>query len=515
VRLVAPRYWWSLLIFSCTHGVVAPHASAPSDADVNAMYLRQDWPALQRACEGGFSSGRDPGMAFCAAVAHARQNHGDRAVEWLDRAVRGELGFTLTPTDADFATIANDQRFLAIVRASHERVRARNIANGVGSGIVASSPGAEGIDQAALDTLVRLAGQARTSALVVLRHGKLIGEWYFGGESMRTETMSATKAVSSLAVGALLQDGKIGSIDEPMTTWFAEWKDGVHDAITLRHVLSHTSNLDAPRTAQGVYESGDATHYALGLPMAGPAGGAFFYNNAAVNLIPALVQRVTGKSIEAYLRDRLFGPLGIRDIEWQTDPKGMPLGMSGLRIHAVDFAKLGQLVLQHGSWNGRQLVPETYVEALTRPAQSYKPTSSLLWWPGYVEEGVVFDDAFFASARDKGLPAQVVAKLEPLRGKEIPASGEFAALQRTLGDDWSTIWGAEILPRKLAPAVYAKGAPDELSARGSFDQLLLVYPDRELVVARFTTSFDESHFEASSFEAIDDLARALVPMKHK
>ncbi|HTL33783.1 MAG TPA: serine hydrolase domain-containing protein [Kofleriaceae bacterium] len=494
----------ALLIVGCAH------QRPPSEQEIEDLYTRANWPGLQRACERAFAADHKPESAQCVAMAYAKQNLSAQAIAWLERAVRAGLEWPLAADDPDFASLAGNPRFVAVVDNSHAQIRARNVAKGVGSGIVASSPSAEGIDASALAALLAAAKQSNTSALVILHGGKLAGEWYFGGESVRTETMSATKAVASLAVGVLLQDGKIDSLDAPMTTWFPEWKDGVHDAITLRHILSHTSNLDAPRDASAIYTAGDATHYALTLPLAGAAGSAFFYNNAAVNLIPALVHRITGKSIEPYLRERLFGPLGIRDIEWQTDDKGMPFGMSGLRIHAIDFAKLGQLVLQHGRWKNQQLVSSTYIDALMRPAQSFKPTSSLLWWLAYPEDGVVLDDAFFRAAHDKGLPAEHIAKLEPLRGKEIASDALFATLAQTLGDGWADIWTGEVLTRKLQPATFARGTPYDVSARGSFDQLLLVFPDRDLVVVRFTTTFDESHFDASSFPQLDRLARELV-----
>jgi CubicO group peptidase (beta-lactamase class C family) len=499
-----------LVLTACAHSAPPPQTPAPSDEAIIALYQAKDWVGLGRACERRFTVDHRSDAADCVARAWARQARRDDAIAWLERAVHAGVETPIDETDPDFATLAGDTRFHALAQQSLQAVRDRNTANGVGSGLVASSPQAEGIDQASLDRLLDAAKQASSSSVVILRHGRVVLEWHADGFSQHTETMSATKAVASLAVGALMQDGKITSIDAPMTTWFPEWKDGIHDAVTLRHVLSHTSNLDAPRMATAIYESGDATRYVLGLPMAGPAGAAFFYNNAAVNLIPALVQRVTGQSLEAYVRAKLFTPMGIRDIVWQRDGKGMPFAMSGLQIHAIDFAKLGQLVLQHGVWDGKPLVPAAYIAELARPAQTFDPTSGLLWWIGYPENGRVLDDAFFTAARANGSNPDAIAKLEPLRNQEISEETFFAKLAGALGPSATDIWMEEFSARKVRAKPFTRGEADELSARGSFDQLLLVFPSRDLVVARFTQSWDESHYEASSFPQLDRLARALV-----
>ncbi|WP_201800640.1 serine hydrolase domain-containing protein [Myxococcus xanthus] len=110
---------------------------------------------------------------------------------------------------------------------------------------------------------MKAAEEAGTSARVVMYRGNIVGEWYFGGESHLIESMSATKSVVSMAIGMLIDEGKIPSVDTPVSTWFPEWKEGLKGQVTLRHLLSHTSGLAAQRTDMRLYEAKNFVRYAL------------------------------------------------------------------------------------------------------------------------------------------------------------------------------------------------------------------------------------------------------------
>jgi CubicO group peptidase (beta-lactamase class C family) len=469
------------------------------------------WPRLVARSAAIFAATRAPDAAFYASYGELYQKHAAAAIDWLEKA--RDAGFTRVNdlADPDFEPLRRDPRFVALEDSLREAAKRHLAELGVGSGLVASTPAAEGIDEAALQTLRAAAATAHSSALVVLRHGKKVEEAYFGGVSEPTETMSATKGLSSLAVGAALQDGLLRSLDAPMTEWFPSWKDGVHDGITLRHVLTHTSNLDAPRRADAIYQSGDAIGYALGLKMAGPPGAAFFYNNAATNLLAGVIRGVTQKPLDAYYRERVLAPLGIREVEWQKDAKGNPYAMAGLQMHALDLAKLGQLVLQKGAWNGRQVVAPAYIEAMCKPAQPYRATSGLLWWVGYPKAALVLDDAFFQKLEASGAPAEVRAGLATLKGQRLGPGELVPALFRTLGPKAPEIWANEVAQRKVEPREEVEGAPEECSARGSFGQLVAVFPQRDLVVVRLTREFSGNDPRVE-FGDFDTLAKALVPL---
>src|SRR5262249_10694793 len=123
--------------------------------------------------------------------------------------------------------------------------------------------------------------------------------------------------------------------------------------------------------------------YVLGLPVTAPAGQEFFYNTGALTLVSAIVRRATGRALDEFARATLFEPLGITGVEWSRIRGDTDAG-GGLRLRPRDMAKIGQLVLTGGRWNGRQIVSEGWIEAST--TRKIEATNGLsygyLWWLG-------------------------------------------------------------------------------------------------------------------------------------
>lgn len=492
----------------------------PSDAELEGFNRQMGalWEAarfedaLAQAADVWARGWQHRDVAYTAACAAARTARLDEAYTWLERAAdTGMLDIGWMNLDRDLATVRADPRYpglLARARAAGER---HLTAMNVGGGLAVSTPEREGIHAEALRRLVERAAATHSSALVVLRHGRLVGQWYFDDLSTPTETMSATKSVTSVAIGFLLDDGHLRSLDEPVATFFSEWKDGVHDGITVRHLLNHTSGLHADRTTERIYASGDFVHFALGSGIDAAPGAEFFYNNSAVNLLAGVVERASGRSLDRYLGEKLFAPLGIREVTWSHDDKGNPHGMSGLQIHAADFAKVGQLMLQGGLWNGKRVLSESWIrESSERPSQELNPVNGLLWWLEAPRVEQVLDGAFFAALEARGAEPVFVAKLQPLRDRPILSQDFTRALRDTLGTDGVSQWTAQVGQRRLNPRTTVTGSYDGFSARGSFGQRLVVFPDRDLVAVRFTKHFDESD-PTVGFDDFSELVRALVP----
>ena len=128
----------------------------------------------------------------------------------------------------------------------------------------------------------------------------------------------------------------------------------------------------------------------LAAPITHPPGSVFLYNSAATYMCSAIVQRVTGQKVIDYLTPKLFTPLGIEGMTWETCPRGINTGGWGLSIQTEGLAKFGQLYLQKGKWNGREIIPAAWVEEATtkhiqqpEPAKPSRPHEDNDWLQGY------------------------------------------------------------------------------------------------------------------------------------
>ncbi|MBI5544954.1 MAG: beta-lactamase family protein, partial [Deltaproteobacteria bacterium] len=367
------------------------------------------------------------------------------------------------------------------------------------------------IDPVALAELVREAEASGSTALVVLHDGRRIGEWYFGGCSEPTEMMSATKSIVALAIELLIEDGRLESLDEPVWKLFPEWNQGQKQKITVRHLLSQTSGLQAQRDTREVYQSPDFVRLALADELSDPPGTRFFYNNKAVNLLAGVAERACGKKLDDYLAERLFAPLGIRDFGWSHDGAGNPHAMSGLRLHAVDAAKIGQFLLDEGVWQGRRLLAAERVRELTSaPSQRFVPDHGLLFWRIYEHTEMDLPQDLMDSLVKAGFPAELAQKLAGFTRPGMGASAFYSELKKRLNEsERAQFWEAAV-----ASGVVVKDVPGGrvvgFAARGYLGQYLVVLPSQRIVAVRFSNSAGASAGDID-FDGFEDRVRALVP----
>ncbi len=247
-----------------------------------------------------------------------------------------------------------------------------------------------------LDSLIQQAKESNSKSLFVHFNGKLIYGEYFDKDSLPQDVMSVTKSVSSLAIGKLITDGLLASVDEPVYTFYPEWKQGLKEKITIRHLLNHTSGIDNPNYTLGVYPFPDYVQLALAADITGKTDTTFFYNNKAVNLLAGIVQKITGERMDRYIARTIFKPLGITNAFWQTDAylyssmnlnkvdstllnQGNPPVMAELFINGEDLLKIGILVLNKGAWEGKRVISEQYLNDAFAPSK-INPNCGLLWW---------------------------------------------------------------------------------------------------------------------------------------
>jgi metal-dependent hydrolase (beta-lactamase superfamily II)/CubicO group peptidase (beta-lactamase class C family) len=215
--------------------------------------------------------------------------------------------------------------------------------------------------------------------VVVVRNGYLVLDAYVHpfAQQQKHPIRSCTKSIISALVGIALEQGYIESIDQPVLAFFPERTaanvDPYKEAMTLEHLLLMATGLQcldsylyAWQGLQEMIDADDWVQYMLDLPMAERPGTRFEYCNGASFLLSAILQEATGENALTFAKTHLFGPLGISDVEWPSNPQGISIGYGRLQMRPHDMAKFGYLYLNGGGWDGQQVLPNEWVEASTR-----------------------------------------------------------------------------------------------------------------------------------------------------
>ncbi len=245
--------------------------------------------------------------------------------------------------------------------------------------------------EAATAEILTVPDLGHTLSLLVAHRGDLVFERYFGaaGPSDLHSVHSVTKSFVSTLVGILVGDGAM-SLDAPMATLlpgprFEE--DPAKAAITVRHLLTMTSGLDAsgPFDIDEISDRGEPwVDGVLRAPLATPPGSSFFYSNGASHLLSAVIREVAARPVADVAAERLFAPLGIDRWQWDTDPQGLHQGNTGLHVAPRDLLKLGLLYRDGGRFDGAQVLDQDWVGAATSPLTAGGPPEGcsygLLWW---------------------------------------------------------------------------------------------------------------------------------------
>jgi CubicO group peptidase (beta-lactamase class C family) len=245
-----------------------------------------------------------------------------------------------------------------------------------------TSPQQQGLDPVRLCAMgngVTDGKLANVDSIVVVRHGVLVYEHYFVDPrrkirfdaTTRHRGNSMTKSVVSLLVGIALERGLIGDLNDPAFSYLPRNADLFRpdkDPITVRHLLTMSAALGSDSVP----------------------GVSFAYNDNETELVGAILEKVTGKAVDVLAQEEIFAPLGITDVEWYKSPlDGVPMSYQGLNLRPRDWAKIGQLVLNHGVWEGKQIVPASWVAQST--AEQIKTEGPLSygyqWWLGRSPDG--------------------------------------------------------------------------------------------------------------------------------
>lgn len=236
---------------------------------------------------------------------------------------------------------------------------------------IRATPESQGISSDLFAALLRELDASKDTEMhhfMALRHGKVICECNFAPypKGMWHITHSMCKSITGMAIGMLIEEEKL-KLDENIYDIFPDHINAFskifRPVITVENLLTMTSGVTFNES--GIVSGNDWLGSFLNASVNGKPGTEFQYNSLNTYVLSAIVTKRTGETLTEYLTPRLFGPLGITKYYWETCPKGITKGGWGLFLCAEDMAKLGQLYLQRGKWNGQQLVSEYWIEIST------------------------------------------------------------------------------------------------------------------------------------------------------
>jgi len=250
-----------------------------------------------------------------------------------------------------------------------------------------SSPEAQGISSSDILAYILAADKNIESmnSFMLVRHGQVVAEgWWAPYNAASPHSLySLSKSFTSTAVGLAIAEGKL-SLDDEVLKFFPEDTPAEPSKNLKAMRISDLLRMSTGHQGEPARPPDKPwTKTFLAQPVPHKPGTHFLYNTSATYMLSAIVQKATGMTVLDYLRSRLFDPLGIEHPTWETSPQGISAGGYGLSIRTEDIARFGQLYLQKGNWNGKQLVPAAWVEAATTRQTSNGSNPKSDWDQGY------------------------------------------------------------------------------------------------------------------------------------
>lgn len=247
-----------------------------------------------------------------------------------------------------------------------------------------STPEAEGISASAISTFLDSVAVSKHEfhSFMLLRHGKVIAEgwWNPYRRDLQHSLYSLSKSFTATAVGFARAEGKL-SLSDKALSFFPNEKPGTANSylqqLTVKDLLTMSVGQEPDPTGIVSLDTNWVKRF-LTVPIKYEPGSKFLYNSTATYMLSAIVSTVTGQKVLDYLQPRLFEPLGIAKPDWEESPQHINTGGWGLRLRTEDIAKFAQLFLQKGKWNGKQILPQGWVEEAS--------TAHIIQHPDYPQE---------------------------------------------------------------------------------------------------------------------------------
>lgn len=265
-----------------------------------------------------------------------------------------------------------------------------------GSALVRSTPEKEGVSSEAIINFLTAAEKSRTEfhSFMMLRHGKVVAEgwWDPYAPNLKHTLYSCSKSFTATAIGFAVTENLLTVNDKVISFFPDDLPDTVSAflaELTVKDLLSMSVGQEPDPTSASVTKDSNWVRSFFSVPILHKPGTKFLYNSLGTYMLSAIVQKVSGQKVIDYLKPRLFDPLGIEGMDWEVDPRGINTGGWGLRVKTEDMAKFGQLFLQKGKWQGKQILPVAWIDEasttkiIQHPEYSQAKKDSSDWEQGY------------------------------------------------------------------------------------------------------------------------------------
>jgi hypothetical protein len=357
------------------------------------------------------------------------------------------------------------------------------------------SPESQGVASGGILDFIRAADDSNFEwhSFMLLRHGNVIAEgwWEPFAPAFRHTLYSLSKSFTSTAVGLAIDEGKLRLDDKVISFFPDQLPEVVSDnlkAMRIRDLLTMTTghSTDSFPAILQRYEKPWVPTF-LSRPVEYEPGTHFVYNTGATFMLSAIVQKVTGQPVEDFLKPRLFDPLGITAYDWEKSPEGVNAGGFGLRVNTEAIARFGQLYLQNGQWQGRQVFPAEWVREATK-----KQTDS---YPGDGEWSQGYGYQFWRCK------PETVYRGDGAYGQFCIVMPKYDAVMAVTSESWDMAKSLEIIFDHLLPAFSDAAIPGDA---GTQDQLKAAASRLQLPVSKGSKASERSAWIRGKKFRMDD-----------
>jgi len=293
---------------------------------------------------------------------------------------------------------------------------------------------------------------------------------------------SIVKTIHSLAIGKLITEGLLSSVDVPVCAFFPEWKQGNKKYVTIRHLLNNTSGLQNPSTDPDseLKDPQDMIQLVLCAEFSTMPGETYSYNNKAHQLVGGLISKIAHQPSHLYIEEKLFKPMDVKKYKWDFDGVGQAIG---LNTTADGLLKIGILALQKGTWNGVQLILKTYLEQSVESGTVYG-NYGLAWWLRPSQMTWVIDDDKIGLLKKYNLPVEYVQKAEQLKGIYTHLEDLNKKVFDLLGAKTEDFYQQITLRGMYLRRVETSNTILGYNASGWLGQYIYIVPEKNMIVVR-------------------------------